>query len=225
VYRQLLLQPEVSELRLAICGDSAGMVRFRQLVINSVMATDLGDKELKKLRNGRWDKAFQKEQPGKTLPESPVGSPATNRIDLNRKATIVIEHLIQASDVSHTMQHWEIYREWNANLFAEMYAAYRMGRADTNPADSWYQGEIGFFDFYIIPLSNKLAECGVFGISSDENLNYATRNRELWVALGNEATAEMLAKCEKEWSTKEDRMKPDWGSLSIPEGDYESEAV
>ena len=24
----------------------------------------------------------------------------------NRKATIVIEHLIQASDVAHTMQHW-----------------------------------------------------------------------------------------------------------------------
>ena len=37
--------------------------------------------------------------------------------DRNRKATIVIEHLIQASDVSHTMQHWEVYISWNEKLF------------------------------------------------------------------------------------------------------------
>jgi 3'5'-cyclic nucleotide phosphodiesterase len=30
----------------------------------------------------------------------------------NRKATIVIEHIIQASDIAHTMQHWHIYRKW-----------------------------------------------------------------------------------------------------------------
>jgi len=40
-----------------------------------------------------------------------------------------------------------------------------------------YKGEIGFFDFYIIPLAKKLKECGVFGVSSDEYLNYATKNR------------------------------------------------
>jgi hypothetical protein len=35
---------------------------------------------------------------------------------INRKATIVIEHLLQASDVSHTMQHWQVYIEWNEKL-------------------------------------------------------------------------------------------------------------
>ena len=30
--------------------------RFRELVVNSVMATDIMDKELKELRNNRWDK-------------------------------------------------------------------------------------------------------------------------------------------------------------------------
>ena len=34
--------------------------------------------------------------------------------DLDRKATIVIEHIIQASDVSHTMQHWHVYQRWNS---------------------------------------------------------------------------------------------------------------
>lgn len=38
-------------------------------------------------------------------------------------------------------------------------------------------GELGFFDNYVIPLAKKLKECGVFGVSSDEYLNYALENR------------------------------------------------
>ena len=49
-----------------------------------------------------------------------------------------------------------------------------------------YQGEIGFFDFYIIPLAKKLQECGVFGVSCDEYLNYAIHNREEWEIRGKE---------------------------------------
>lgn len=113
-------------------------------------------------------------------------------------ATIVIEHLIQASDVAHTMQHWyvvsfdsiasnrvfqhfslsfdthrHVYKKWNERLFKELYDAYQSGRWDKDPSENWYQGEIGFFDNYIIPLAKKLKECGVFGVSSDEYLNYA----------------------------------------------------
>jgi hypothetical protein len=39
----------------------------------------------------------------------------------NRKATIVVEHLIQTSDVAHTMQHWHVFVKWNERLFQEMY--------------------------------------------------------------------------------------------------------
>ena len=41
-----------------------------------------------------------------------------------------------------------IYRKWNGRLFDEMYKAYRQGRAEKDPAEFWYKGEIGFFDFY-----------------------------------------------------------------------------
>jgi hypothetical protein len=34
------------------------------------------------------------------------------------------------------------------SLYRETYKAYRQGRAETNPANGWYKGEIGFFDFY-----------------------------------------------------------------------------
>mmetsp|Transcript_30919 Transcript_30919/g.72587 ORF Transcript_30919/g.72587 Transcript_30919/m.72587 type:complete len:328 (+) Transcript_30919:106-1089(+) len=189
--RDLLMKDEFAELLAGICGDHDGLARFRQLVINSVMATDLGDRELRKLRNGRWDRAFKTCTPEE---EAQVDN-------VNRKATIVIEHLIQAADVSHTTQHYDVYREWSAFLFQEMYFAFREGRADTNPSDFWYEGEIGFFDHYVIPLSKKLSDCGVFGISSDENLSYATRNRELWMAGGKAATEEIHQKCKEAWES------------------------
>lgn len=59
----------------------------------------------------------------------------------------------------------------------ECYKAFIDGRAESNPADNWYNGEMDFFDFYIIPLARKLKDCGVFGVSSDEYLNYAVKNR------------------------------------------------
>ena len=49
-----------------------------------------------------------------------------------------------------------------------------------DPSEFWYNGEIGFFDNYIIPLAKKLKDCNVFGVSSDECLNYALQNRNEW---------------------------------------------
>ncbi|ACI65757.1 predicted protein [Phaeodactylum tricornutum CCAP 1055/1] len=171
----LLNEDSYSSLRAAIYRDDIERKRFRQLVVNLVMATDIMDADLKILRNARWNKAFSEA----SLQESMVQS-------TNRKATIVIEHLIQASDVAHTMQHWHIYRKWNERLFEEMYNAFIDGRAEKNPAEFWYQGELGFFDFYIVPLAKKLEECGVFGVSSEEYLNYALRNRQKWSDKGQQ---------------------------------------
>ena len=194
------MEADYKDLRAALCSDMAELSRFRQLVVNSVMATDLGDKELKELRNGRWNKAFKKTSPT-ALQGAPVFEIETSESysdAVNRKATIVIEHLIQASDVSHTMQHWHVYRKWNERLFMEMYRAYKEGRAEKSPAEFWYEGEISFLDFYVIPLAKKLKECGVFGVSSDEFLNYAQNNREEWKTRGQEVVAEMMNKVEKE---------------------------
>ena len=164
----LLMSDRFERLRSTICATATELTRFRELAINAVMATDIVDKELKQLRNNRWDKAFKRDNSSIDLQNYEEENESRERI--NRKATIVIEHLIQASDVSHTMQHWHVYRKWNENLFRETYAAYISGRADTDPSINWYKGEIGFFDFYIIPLAKKLESCGVFGKSSDEFL-------------------------------------------------------
>jgi 3'5'-cyclic nucleotide phosphodiesterase len=135
----LLQEDTYSDLRNAIYATKDEMHRFRQLVVNSVMATDIMDKDLKVQRNARWEKAFDNESTGRL-----------NREQTNRRATIVIEHIIQASDVSHTMQHFDQFIHWNARLFKEMKTAYEEGRAEKDPAEFWYEGELGFFDFYVV---------------------------------------------------------------------------
>jgi class 3 adenylate cyclase len=178
----LLMGRKYSKLRQAICPTKQELLRFRQLVVNIVMATDIVDTDLKQLRDNRWDKAFSES----------FQEPERDR--MNRKATIVIEHLIQASDVAHTMQHWHIYSKWNEKLFEELYVAFKEGRSDTDPSEFWYKGELAFFDGYILPLAKKLRDCGVFGVSSDEYLMYALKNREEWEARGAEVLANVVKK-------------------------------
>jgi 3'5'-cyclic nucleotide phosphodiesterase len=164
-----LLEPEYRELRNTICGTPVEVMRFRQLVVNLVMATDgmyalswfpisctwrqshpsrisvVIDKDLKALRDDRWNMAF-----------SPEHDDPYSDDNINRKATIVIEHAIQASDICHTsklalaiiffllltmtatVQHWHVYRQWNERLFVEMSTAHALGRAQTDPSSFWY---------------------------------------------------------------------------------------
>ena len=84
-----------------------------------VMATDIMNESPSQARKDRWALAFSESS----------GYYSSNQVELklerhvNRRATVVLEHVIQASDVSQTMQ--------------------------------------------------KLKECGVFGVSSEEYLNFA----------------------------------------------------
>ncbi|CAJ1939123.1 unnamed protein product [Cylindrotheca closterium] len=177
---KLLMNKKYTKLRRTIYQTTSEYQRFRQVLVNAVMATDIMDKAIGKTRKERWEMAFSNEAPA-----DPVSL-------MNRRATLVIEHLIQASDIAHTMQHWHVYRKWNGRLFEEMYKAFQNKRANSNPAHSWYEGEITFFDFYIIPLAKKLKECGVFGVSSDELLNYAQQNRQEWSLDGRKVVTSML---------------------------------
>jgi hypothetical protein len=79
-----LMDPRFGDLRRCIYGDEFEMKRFRQLLVNSVMATDIFDKELGILRKKRWTKAFQEGLEKGSQME-----------DIHHKATIVIEHLMR----------------------------------------------------------------------------------------------------------------------------------
>ena len=221
----MLMEEKYKALREQIYTTESEFLHFRQLMVNVVLATDIMDKDLGTFRKNRWNKTFGNGSTANLLLEEKVAGDETNR-----KATIVLEHLIQASDVAHTMQHWSVYLKWNERFFMECYAAFQEGRSDMDPSKSWYKGyvyfvlgdvvvsipfnsisymsyssflcsffyrsnsEIGFFDFYIIPLSKKLKDCGVFGVSSAEYLRYAEQNRKQWEASGQDIVAEFLEK-------------------------------
>jgi hypothetical protein len=174
----LLMDSKYLELRACIYSNERELRRFRQLVVNCVMATDIFDEDMKEFREKRWEKAF-----GDQSQESTLG---------NRKATIVIEHITQVSDIAHTMQHWHVFRKFNERLFTERLDAFYEGRSDEEPSETWYEKELWFFDNYVIPLAKRLDDCEVFGIASNECLNYALENREEWAAKGRELVEEML---------------------------------
>ena len=81
----LLMSNEYNDLRSCIYSNEEELQRFRQLVVNTVLATDIVDKELQALRKARWENAFSNICEGHS----------NQQLDTNRKATIVIEHLIQ----------------------------------------------------------------------------------------------------------------------------------
>lgn len=130
----LLMEPKFKNLQQCIFATESELKRFRQLLVNMVMATDIFDREMKETRNMRWDRVFHSDM-AKSVDDGELRS---------LKAMIVIEHIIQAADVSHTMQHWHVYKKWNQRLFDEMYLAYVNGRSPKDPSEGWYNGELWF---------------------------------------------------------------------------------
>jgi 3'5'-cyclic nucleotide phosphodiesterase len=86
-----LMLDKFKDLRSTIYASDAELQRFRQLIVNSILSTDIMDADLKKLRNARWEKAFSEQDAEEDA-----------SVTTNRKATIVIEHLIQVSSCGST---------------------------------------------------------------------------------------------------------------------------
>jgi hypothetical protein len=87
-----LMEPEFENLRRMLYANLDEKKRFRQIMVNAVMATDRADDQAQARRKARWEKSF--------------GPGAAVDTDLNQKATCVIECLMQSADAFHFMQHW-----------------------------------------------------------------------------------------------------------------------
>jgi hypothetical protein len=183
---EILMDSRFERLRMCIYQTNVERKRFRQLVINSVLATDIADRQINEERQVKWERAFAETKASEQ-------SGLQRQEEMNRKATVVIEQIIQVSDVAHTMQHWHIYRRWNERLFHEMHEAFSSGRVAVDPSTNWYVGEIGFFDYYLIPLAMKLKECGVFGASGYEYISYVLKNKKEWERKGRQVVQEMIS--------------------------------
>jgi hypothetical protein len=83
----LFMDDNYSALRSALFSSPAELMRFRQMSINLVLATDIMDSRLSTRRCSRWEQVFGMTSSG----------------DVSAQASLVLELLIQAADVSHTV--------------------------------------------------------------------------------------------------------------------------
>jgi hypothetical protein len=78
-------------------------------------------------------------------------------------------------------------------------------------------------DNYVIPLARKLEECRVFGVASDECLNYSLENRKEWAVTGQAIVEQMTLRIKEQdrpkWRNlgrRESAVVPQGVSLSKP---------
>jgi len=166
-----LMKPRYEKLRSCIYEDNVERKRFRSILVNAVMATDISNRDLLQMRTEKWVRLF------------PVNRDETARESkarMHERATALLETIIQVANVSHTMQDWTIYRRWNEKLFVEMRLAYGSGRA-LDPSEHWYRGELAFYDHYVLPLAKRLEESGIY---TNQYFKFALKNRSEWESTG-----------------------------------------
>ena len=101
----LLMDPNNVDLQNCLFANDGDVQRFRQYVVNLVMATDIFDKDMTILRNQRWDKAFTHRDGSMGSDYAPTDDSSIHSSlarsslpqEANLKATIVLEHIIQVS--------------------------------------------------------------------------------------------------------------------------------
>ena len=71
-----------------------------------------------------------------------------------------------------------------------MCQSFQDGRAETNPAEHWYDNELQRFDLIVIPLAQKLQ--GILVNDNDRYLHNAATNRQQWEIKGRGLVEAML---------------------------------
>lgn len=178
----LLNDSKYRDLRSCIYTNENELQRFRQLVVNCLMCMDSSDEELRRKRSAKWDKAFDH-----------IGSNHLDDKDLDSlRATLLIETIVQASDVAPAIQHWLVFKKWNELKFQEEYDAWMAGRSPRDPAETWFSKVLEYFEDHIIPLAKRLQSFKVLG--GDEHLFFAQNNKEEWHLKGRDMVKDMKAR-------------------------------
>lgn len=182
----LLISGDFEDLRFSIYSDTSEKRCFRQALVNSIIATDILDANMKQFRVNNWNKVF-------------VGnfkSKRRNLIDANEKrnlqVTSIIECIMQVADSSHRVQSYRTYIAWNERLFEEALKAYHAGNSEVNPAVCWYESELNYFENFLLPLLSRLIDTGVFGGSSESYLTRALDNSRAWKSGGEVMIQDMV---------------------------------
>jgi len=152
---------------LKLCPD------FLHFVTAAVLATDVSNKETQTKIQERFERVI-------IVKDEDV-------IEFD-KTQACIEQMLLLADVGHCTQGYDNFLIWNQAFFFECLQNHYQGNAD-DPRPGWHTGQIGFLEFYILPLAER---CNAI-IPSCELAKGTRRILRLWNRDGLEWT-EKLAK-------------------------------
>jgi hypothetical protein len=115
------------------------------------------------------------------------------------KAAVVMETIMTAADVAHNLQGWEQMVIWSGRLYLELRKAFVENRG-ADPQARWFENQIGFLESYLLPLSRRLEDTGVFG--DDIGQTFAAiveANRDKWLVEGMDVTELIVEKGAEEF--------------------------
>ncbi|CAB9528064.1 Receptor-type guanylate cyclase gcy [Seminavis robusta] len=172
---RLLLDERLYSLRVCLCSNKDEFYCFRQLLVNLVVGADMSNSAYAIQREYRWNAAFR----GYDSNDDASSALTLATVSYDQAASI-LEHISLAAQWTHTMQHWQNYKKWNAKLYQELCDDYENGTLSIDPSRYWYQQELILFDNVIIPLAEKLQLPFVLGAAGSEYLKFAWQNRRGW---------------------------------------------
>mmetsp|Transcript_22342 Transcript_22342/g.62069 ORF Transcript_22342/g.62069 Transcript_22342/m.62069 type:complete len:633 (+) Transcript_22342:2-1900(+) len=166
---KLLMDTKYNDLRNAIAATSEEWNCFRQVLVNSVLATDTDDADLQEQRQDQWDACF-------SHASSLIAREENDDSRRNRMTTIFIEYMVQSSVLCLFMQDWGVYSKWLERQMLEENQASEAGRAVKKSDSEWAHHQVSLFDSLIIPLATKLNMSKLLGGIGLEQLNFAKQN-------------------------------------------------
>lgn len=176
--------------------------KFRRLVIEIVMCTDIASPDRTQLAKSKWKEAFETQRNYGTrgrfgirrslnLSGDSIEFYTDSEIDI--KSSTCLEQMMAVADISHLYQDYDTLLIWNEKLFHELIVAHSQQRG-FDPCGFWFKGQIGFIDNYVIPLADRLSLCNVFGDNSFLFLKNAKEIRRRWIIGGYQFCEELLDK-------------------------------
>eukprot|EP00536_Pseudo-nitzschia_multiseries_P006929 jgi/Psemu1/255775/estExt_Genewise1Plus.C_1540020 len=201
-----LLRPKYDALRGVLFPEREDYRRFRRACINLVLTTDIASPERTQLGTSKWKEAFGdpyettyagdkrlsasgEEDPAPRTRTARV--PPPEKIDELREA-VIMETILKSADVGHNLQGFEQMARWSDCLYMELRKAFVDHRGE-DPVDGWFHNQIGFLDFYLLPLARKLDDTGAFGDTRGGVFAaIVASNRKRWIEEGMGVTTNIV---------------------------------
>jgi len=182
---KLLKESKFDKLREVICGlnfhqrtpttnprmENHDLSVFEGVITTLILSTDIMNPQRIATSRSKWDQTFN----------TPDDAEAEQ---LDGRDEAILEQLLQLADIGHCTQRWETLIAWNQRLLTELVSASKAGRG-IDPSDVWFNGQISFFDNYIVPLTERIRISGIFSNDiSDTFLLGTLRNKVRWTEEG-----------------------------------------